>query len=264
MNTSIDIKNKESSLVELMGRILKEPLSPLEKTLETLKKNTSEIEIRISELNETFGASVYDAEQKSKKNFNKIQDAEGNLKSYIFNKTEEETHKIVAVLDKNANLYADFLRSVAGVLSEEIANQKTELNQSFEVACREVDLKFESLHGMMKTALNGIDLNRRLIERNFLDLDTKLGEICNQILIEQKGEFTEVKALLSKNLSTLEVTSKSIDEGQNRLIASVRQQNSALAAEIGSNKTKLNYLMSIVSSVFILMLIRFGFDIWGH
>lgn len=263
----MEIKNKEKSLVELMGRILKEPLNPLERSLKVLVDDNLDIKDLISEVNDALGASALDAE-KTRKTLQKIQEGfptlGSTLQTYILSKFEVESQKIVAALDKSVNQHDENLKAVSGVFLEKLENQKNELKQSAEELRRCLDLKMETAQAVTQVVLAEIQLSRDLSEKTYLELESKLDKSQNGILTELKGDLIGLKTMMSEKLGAVELASKSIEDNHTALMAKLSQQNSALTAEVVSSKSKLNHLIITASTFSVLMLIYVGYDIWGN
>ena len=66
MSITTEIKNKEKSLAELMVRVLKEPLTPLEDSIKVIHDGILDTKELIEDINNAVGASACDVDKVSK------------------------------------------------------------------------------------------------------------------------------------------------------------------------------------------------------
>ncbi|MDH1397232.1 hypothetical protein N5J09_09965 [Aeromonas caviae] len=63
MNVTSEIKNKERALAELMAKILKEPLNPLESSLKKINTELLETRDKVEEINDAINTVVANTEE---------------------------------------------------------------------------------------------------------------------------------------------------------------------------------------------------------
>ncbi|WP_351010368.1 hypothetical protein [Shewanella sp. S1-58-MNA-CIBAN-0166] len=267
MNTTSEIRNKETSLAELMVKILKEPLNPLESSLHELKDGLSDTKDLIEEINDTLGASAIDTE-KMGKTLRKIREEDfpaltSGIHKYIVNQFENESQKIANMLDANSNSHDEKLKSFSDALTEiiiKIVIQQSELKQFIEELTMGLDLKSESMMVAVQSTSNEIQLSRERSERSYSELIAKLDISHNEALIGLKKLSIELQDVIAHNLS---IGKKAIDCNQMVLIDVLNQQHTALINEVTSSQTKFKSYIIISSIFFALMLSYVGYDIWS-
>ena len=109
MNVTSEIKNKEKSLAELMVKILKEPLNPLESTLKKINTEVLDTKDKVEEIYDAInavGANTEEIINPLKKSLRELQDddvpgAISKLREFISTQVEEKKQNISAALSQD-------------------------------------------------------------------------------------------------------------------------------------------------------------------
>lgn len=271
MNTTSEIKNKEKSLAELMVKILKEPLNPLEMSLDELKDELFEATSKLAEIDDKISASALDHEKISK-TLRKIRDEDfpsfsADLHQYLANKFESEFQKIVNALDNNVSRFDESLNVVADTLIERLDKtvcQQIKLELAIEEIGKSLASQLETLMEMKQSTLKEIQYSRERTESSSLQLTSIIEIEHNEMLAGFEGLSMKIKESMSENLTIGQQAIKSIDSNQKVIEDIIVQKNADLVAAISSNKIKLKNLMFTTSILFIVMSIYIGYDIWSR
>lgn len=143
MSTTTDIHNKEKALAELMVKILKEPLKPLEALIKTLNGDLADTRDSITEINDALGASADDAEKATKsllQALRKIREEDvpsllTKLQKHITDQSASDARAVEALLEQSTVVHTSSLSSTEDVLLEALAGvtlQQGKLAQSIE------------------------------------------------------------------------------------------------------------------------------------
>lgn len=143
MSTATEIHNKEKTLAELMVKILKEPLNPLEASIKALNGDLADTRDSITEINDTLGASADDAEKATKSlllALRKIREEDvpsllTKLQKHITDQSASDARAVEALLEQSTAVHTSSVSSTEAVLLEAIAGatqQQGELAQSIE------------------------------------------------------------------------------------------------------------------------------------
>ncbi len=143
MSTATEIQNKEKTLAELMVKILKEPLSPLETSIKALSGDLADTRDSITEINDTLGASADDGEKATKsllQALRKIREEDvpsllTKLQKHITDQSASDARAVEALLEQSTAVHTSSVRSTEAVLLEVLAGatrQQGELARSIE------------------------------------------------------------------------------------------------------------------------------------
>lgn len=143
MSTATEIHNKEKTLAELMVKILKEPLNPLEASIKALNGDLADTRDSITEINDTLGASADDAEKATKSlllALRKIREEDvpsllTKLQKHITDQSASDARAVEALLEQSTAVHTSSVSSSEAVLLEALAGatrQQGELAQSIE------------------------------------------------------------------------------------------------------------------------------------
>lgn len=143
MSTATEIQNKEKTLAELMVKILKEPLNPLEASIKALNGDLADTRDSITEINDAVGASADDAEKATKsllQTLRKIREEDvpsliTKLQKHITDQSASDARAVEALLEQSTAVHTSSVSSTEAVLLEALAGailQQGELAQSIE------------------------------------------------------------------------------------------------------------------------------------
>ena len=180
MSTATEIHNKEKTLAELMVKILKEPLNPLEASIKALNGDLADTRDSITEINDTLGASADDAEKATKsllQALRKIREEDvpsllTKLQKHITDQSVSDANAVEALLEQSTAVHTSSVSSSEAVLLEALAGatrQQGELAQSIEAlrphiesSAAEVSRQLSSSHSSnvtdLKAAVVGVGI----------------------------------------------------------------------------------------------------------
>lgn len=180
MSTATEIHNKEKTLAELMIKILKEPLNPLEASIKALNGDLADTRDSITEINDTLGASADDAEKATKSlllALRKIREEDvpsllTKLQKHITDQSASDARAVEALLEQSTAVHTSSVSSSEAVLLEALAGatrQQGELAQSIEAlrphiesSAAEVSRQLSSSHSSnvtdLKAAVVGVGI----------------------------------------------------------------------------------------------------------
>ncbi|MGI2080247.1 hypothetical protein [Shewanella putrefaciens] len=126
MNTASEIRNKEKSLIELMVKILKEPLNPLERSLSELKAELVKTGGKLHEVDDNVNFSLQENERLSKV-IRKIKDEDfpsfsSELQQCLQKQFESESKKITNSLDNDSKRFEAILNEIADAIIEKLTS----------------------------------------------------------------------------------------------------------------------------------------------
>lgn len=266
MTSSIDIKNKENGLVELMGRILKEPLSPLDRSLKKLSEDSSDIRDSILQVNDTLGALNYDADKDRKilkKVLESIPALEEGIQTCILSNAEASSKKVVDTFDAISIRYDEKLKSASDVLLEKMVSQDIGLADSTNEIISYFEMKFESAQALMLTMQSEVQKSRNLSEGSCAGLSVKIDESNSTIFNELKNGLAGVESTVLERLNEAGAIIRGIEKEQKDFMSQMNQQAAFLNKEVVLGKQKLAQLMIMMSFFVGVMLIYIGLDVFG-
>lgn len=266
MTSSIEIKNKENSLVELMGRILKEPLSPLDRSLKKLSEDSSDIRDSILQVNDTLGALNYDAD-KDRKILKKIQesipDLEAGIQTCILSNAEASSKKVVDTIDAISIRYEEKLKTASDVLLEKMVSQGRGLVDSTNEIISYFEMKFESVQALMLVMESEIQKSRNLSESSCAGLSEKIDENNSVIFNELKNDLAGLESSVLEKLNEVGAIIGGIEKEQKNFMSQLNQQNTLLTKEVALGKHRFAQLMIIMGLLGGMMFIYMGFNVLG-
>lgn len=135
MNVTSEIKNKEKTLAELMVKILKEPLKPLDSSLKKLHEEVLDTKDKVEEITDAINAVGTNTEEiinPLKRSLRELQDDDipgtiSKLREFISTQVEEKKQDMSAALSQQSAHYDSQLKAatgeVFGKLSEVLGQQ---------------------------------------------------------------------------------------------------------------------------------------------
>lgn len=256
MSTATEIHNKEKTLAELMVKILKEPLNPLEASIKALNGDLADTRDSIAEINDTLGASADDAEKATKSlllALRKIREEDvpsllTKLQKHITDQSASDARAVEALLEQSTAVHTSSVSSTEAVLLEAIAGatqQQGELAQSIEAlrphiesSAAEVSRQLSSSHSSsvtdFKAAVVGVGV--RIAEQQQASQEILLAglEALGREDQAAKVEQAEVVEKVLKEILMNREFSKRI--------------NSALAAQVSTQGTDVAGVLAQLST----------------
>lgn len=240
MSTATEIHNKEKALAELMIKILKEPLKPLEASIKALSGDLADTRDSITEINDTLGASAGDAEKATKsllQALRKMREEDvpsllSKLQKHITNQSASDARAVEALLERSTAVHTSSLSSTEAVLLEALAGatrRQGDLAQSIEAlrphiesSAAEVSRQLSSSHSSSVIDFKAVvvDVGVRIAEQQQASQETLLAGLETLRREDQaaKVEHAEVAEKVLKEIALNREFSKRI--------------NSALAAQV--------------------------------
>ncbi len=256
MSTATEIHNKEKTLAELMVKILKEPLKPLEASIKALNADLVNTLGSITEINDTLGASADDAEKATKsllQALRKIREEDvpsllTKLQKHITDQSASDARAVEALLEQSTAIHTSSVSSTEAVLLEALAGatrQQGELARSIEAlrphiesSAADVSRQLSSSHSSsvtdVKAAVVGVGV--RIAEQQQASQETLLAglEALGREDQAAKVEQAEVVEKVLKEIVLNREFSKRI--------------NSALAAQVSTLGTDVAGVLTQLST----------------
>lgn len=256
MSTATEIHNKEKTLAELMIKILKEPLKPLEVSIKALSGDLADTRDSITEINDTLGASAGDAEKATKsllQALRKMREEDvpsllTKLQKQITDQSASDARAVEALLERSTAVHTSSLSSTEAVLLEALAGatrQQGELAQSIEAlrphiesSAAKVSRQLSSLHSssVIDFKAEVVDVGVRIAEQQQASQETLLARLEAVGREDQaaKVEHAEVVEKVLKEIALNREFSKRI--------------NSALAAQVTTLGTDMTGVFTQLST----------------
>ncbi|MGI2184667.1 hypothetical protein ACRN9F_20845 [Shewanella oncorhynchi] len=271
MNTASEIRNKEKSLIELMVKILKEPLNPLERSLSELKAELDKTGYKLHEVDDNINFSLQENEKMSKM-IRKIKDEDfpsltSELQQYLQKQFESESKKITNSLDNGSKRFDASLNEVADAIIEKLTSTvdlQSELKMAIEELRKEFDFKIETLMKLKQSVLNEIQSNREQNERSSSELSARIDRSHNELLTGINDLSVKFKDSVAENMAITQQITQSIHSNQKGVEDNIGQQHAALIEVISGNQVKLKNLMFITTILLIVMVCYIGYDLWSR
>ncbi|RZI31687.1 hypothetical protein [Pseudomonas orientalis] len=256
MSTATEIHNKEKTLAELMVKILKEPLKPLEASIKALNADLVNTLGSITEINDTLGASADDAEKATKsllQALRKIREEDvpsllTKLQKHITDQSASDARAVEALFEQSTAIHTSSVSSTEAVLLEALAGatrQQGELARSIEAlrphiesSAADVSRQLSSSHSSsvtdVKAAVVGVGV--RIAEQQQASQETLLAglEALGREDQAAKVEQAEVVEKVLKEIVLNREFSKRI--------------NSALAAQVSTLGTDVAGVLTQLST----------------
>ncbi len=216
MNVTSEIKNKERTLAELMAKILKEPLNPLESSLKKLNTEVLETRDKVEEINDAInavGANTEEIINPLKRALRELQDDDipgviSKLREFISTQVEEKKQDISAALSQQSAHYDNQLKAATGEVFEKLSDVLGQQNESVQAAIQQYQQA-------------GIDSAEALLQQ-LLAANRSLEEACaanasarerDQRLAERLESVMQAQQQIKLSISELDLQLKSVSQG---------------------------------------------------
>lgn len=216
MNVTREIKNKEKSLTELMVKILKEPLNPLESSLKKLNADVLDTKDKVEEINDAInaiGANTEEIINPLKRALRELQDDDipgviSKLREFISTQVEEKKQDISAALSQQSVHYDSQLKASSGEVFEKLSDVLGQQNESVQAAIQQYQQA-------------GIDSAEALLQQ-LLAANRSLEEACaanasarerDQRLAERLESVMQAQQQIKLSISELDLQLKSVSQG---------------------------------------------------
>ncbi|HFL4836362.1 TPA: hypothetical protein ACG34R_004868 [Escherichia coli] len=220
MNVTSEIKNKEKSLAELMVKILKEPLNPLESSLKKLNTEVLDTKDKVEEINDAInavGANTEEIINPLKKSLRELQDddvpgAISKLRDFISTQVEEKKQNISAALSQQSAHYDSQLKAATGEVFEKLSDVLGQQNESVQAAIQQYQQTgIDSAEALLQQLLNA---NRFLEETCAANASEQQStRERDQRLAERLESIMQAQQQIKQSISELDQQLKGVSQG---------------------------------------------------
>lgn len=220
MNVTSEIKNKERTLAELMAKILKEPLNPLESSLKKLNTEVLETRDKVEEINDAInavGANTEEIINPLRKSLRDLQDdviprAISTLREFISTLVEEKKQDISAALSQQSAHYDNQLKAATGEVFEKLSDVLGQQNESVQAA----------IHQYQQTGIDSAEalLQQLLAANRFLEeasaanaSEQQSTRERDQRLAERLESVMQAQQQIKQSISELDQQLKGVSQG---------------------------------------------------
>jgi hypothetical protein len=269
MNSTTDIKNKEKSLAELMVRILKEPLNPLETSLQELLREFSETSTKLGDIE--LKLDVADSEiLKINKLLRKVRD-------------EDFPALILELQNEVVNRFSNEIKGVSKEIADFTINQKTMLREIAEeqtsklteivLLCKEtkqavkdleqrIDEKTEKIIHLICQAAEFSKTSQGENGKALSDLLSSFDFRHKQLLSEINLMSADHQNSAKNYFSAVNEMSQLIINNQNTTNEKIFTGNSSIVSALGTTELKINRIAVASVISFVIMIAYITYDVF--
>ncbi|HHN8402758.1 hypothetical protein ABMZ77_10265 [Morganella morganii] len=291
MNVTSEIKSKEKSLAELMVKILKEPLNPLESSLKKLNTEVLETKNKVDEINDAINAVDANTEEiinPLKRSLRELQDDDipgviSKLREFISTQVEEKKQDISAALSQQSANYDNQLKAATGEVFEKLSDALGQQNESVQAAIQQYQQTgIDSAEALSQQLLESVMQAQQQIKKSISELDQQLKGVGHGVqtalttLAERQESdqrevlscletlSTDVQAALVLHLIPPTQAIESLQTSQQALTKAVSHQKSRLEAQLAVSQYRFRYVVIIFALFATSTLAYIGYDIWKN
>ena len=245
MNITTEIEKKEKSLTELMVRILKDPLTPIETSMKGLNETLLDSKDLIDEVNNSIGAST-DIIEKIKSKVTELYDE--RIKS-------EDISAVINRLKEDLDVSFD----------ERLRKHEEQINIIFESVIikltaiqdgqPEVKQLFARLGDQLTSTSQKIESEHTTTAKK---IDTTYKAIANDI----ENSSASITEKLAENLIDGEKKSAQQQNNHIELLDALTLQQTILREQLAINQRKLTKLTTVIGIYFFFTFAFICYDIW--
>ncbi|MGE8454250.1 MAG: hypothetical protein ACN6OP_27315 [Pseudomonadales bacterium] len=253
MDLTAEIKSKEKSLSDLMVKILKGPLNPLEDSLETLKDDLLDTKDLVSEVNDAVNVSVGDLE-KVQRTLKRIRDDSlpeiaSSIQTVIAEHVGSQSQHIIAKLTE-----------LSSSLGQEFGAARAEQVLLVQAAIAEVRLNREHAENADVDRSGQLQSLAVELKQALAEIGTAADDLHRKSDSARAAEFRE---LMQESRRVSRELSASIEGCQTVMKEAMDQQRRAMLAEFSSLKAKMKISAITTGIFFASMLAYVGYDLSG-
>lgn len=239
MNVTSEINNKEKSLAELMVKILKEPLNPLDSSLKKLNTEVLETKDKVEEINDAInavGANTEEIINPLKKSLRELQDddipgAISKLREFISTQVEEKKQNISAALSQQSAHYDSQLKAATGEAFEKLSDVLGQQNESVQAAIQQYQQtgidSAEALLQQLQAA------NRALEEACIANAsEQKSTRERDQRLAERLESVMQAQQQIKQSISELDQQLKDVSQGVQTALTTLAERQESDRREV--------------------------------
>jgi len=255
MSVTTEIKNKEKSLAELMGRILKVPLTPLEDSMKALHDGILDTNELIEDINNAIGVSAGDVEEMRtliKQQFIEIRDDDiptmmNNLQEYISQQATLTMERVDISLGEQSTKHEEHINTI----SEKVLKKLTAILDGY----LEVKQLIARQGDQLTSTSQKIESEHTTTVQK---IDTTYKAIANDI----ENSSASITEKLAENLIEGEKKSAQQQNNHIELLDVLTQQQTILREQLAFNQRKLTKLTTVIGIYFFFTLAFICYDIW--
>ncbi len=245
MNITTEIEKKEKSLTELMVRILKDPLTPIETSMKGLNETLLDSKDLIDEVNNSIGAST-DIIEKIKSKVTELYDE--RIKS-------EDISAVINRLKEDLDVSFD----------ERLRKHEEQINIIFEsviiklTAIQDGQPEVKQLFARLGDQLTSIS---QKIESEHTTTAKKIDTTYKAIANDIENSSASITEKLAENLIDGEKKSAQQQNNHIELLDALTQQQTVLREQLAINQRKLTKLTTVIGIYFFFTFAFICYDIW--
>ena len=255
MSITTEIKNKEKSLAELMVRVLKEPLTPLEDSIKVIHDGILDTKELIEDINNAVGASACDVDKVSKainKQFIEIRDDDiptlmNSLQVFISQQATLTMESVDISLGEQSTKYEEHINTI----SEKVLIKLTAILDGY----MEVKQLFARLGDQLTSTSQRIESEHTTTVQK---IDTTYKAIANDI----ENSSASITEKLAENLIEGKKESAQQQNNHIELLDALTQQQTILREQLAINQGKLTKLTTVIGIYFFFTFAFICYDIW--
>ncbi|MCG9948327.1 hypothetical protein MIB43_000105 [Providencia rettgeri] len=225
MNVTSEIKNKEKSLAELMVKILKEPLNPLENSLKRLNAEVLDTKYKVDEINDAINAVDTNTEEiinPLKRSLRELQNDDipgmiSKLQEFISTQVNEKKQDIRTALSQHSAHYDSQLKTETGKVFAKLSDVLELQNESVQTAiqqCQQAGIDgAEALLQQLLVVNQSIEdtsADNASEQRSTRERDQRLSEQLESVMQVQQ----QIKQLISELNQQLKGVSQNVQTAQ--------------------------------------------------
>lgn len=270
-------REKEKSLAELMVRILKEPLKPLDASVRGLEGGLSDIKAEVEVVSGSVAECQVNSENAAKRSkealglLGKLHDEQTqwglSFQTSLTEQTqtlEEHLSKGLKDVEKSERRLLEAVASVGDAqgsavqilasLPAQLSDNRAALDNALEKWQAGVTLT----HTAMESGLSAVvaEIGQRLENQH------KTAQAVHHALLKgMKGAAEQTQALMTDNLQTGQALHDSLASGQAGIIGALNQHAEALNARLDQSQARLRQLAITTGVMLVSMLVYVGYEL---
>ncbi|MEH8203765.1 hypothetical protein Q7I36_20270 [Aeromonas veronii] len=279
MNVTSEIKNKEKTLAELMVKILKEPLKPLDSSLKKLHEEVLDTKDKVEEITDAINAVGTNTEEiinPLKRSLRELQDDDipgtiSKLREFISTQVEEKKQDMSAALSQQSAHYDSQLKAATGEVFgklSEVLGQQSDAIQRYQQAVIDGAEALSQQLLAVNQSLEDASVDNACEQRSTRERDQRLAERLEsdrrEVLSGLETLSTDVQAALAQHLIPPTQAIESLQTSLQALTEAVSEQKSHLEAQIAASQGRFRYVVIIFALFATSTLAYIGYDIWKN
>ncbi|MCS3507473.1 hypothetical protein [Achromobacter sp. JUb104] len=253
MDLTAEIKSKEKSLSDLMVKILKGPLNPIEDSLKTLKDDLLDTKDLVSEVNDAVNVSVGDLEkvQKTLKRIREdsLPEIASSIQTVIAGHVGSQSQHIIAKLTE-----------LSSSLGQEVGAARAEQAHLIQAAIAEVRLNRENAENADVDRSGQLQSLALELKQAIVEIGTVLEDLHRK---SDSASSEGFRNLTQESCRVAHELSASLERCQTVMMEAMDQQRRAMLEEFSSLKAKMKISAIIIGVFFASMLAYVGYDLSG-